>query len=456
MRAALAGGTTSSEALVMDALAACQQHDAANIMISIRAEAALARARAVDSGVCFGPLAGLPIIVKDNIAVAGEAFTGGSPAFAGHIAAADATVVARLAAAGAVVIGKANLHELAFGITSNNAWRGPVRNPYDHDRIAGGSSGGSAASVAAGIVPIALGTDTGGSGRIPHALCGCVGFRPTTGRYPADGVMLLTTTRDTISLSAMTVADIMLTDHGITGDLAPPAVAPSTLRLGVLAPFATEGLSPEVNAAFQAGLHALVAAGVDVVPVSGTELLDIDQAIGLPLVLTEATALWTDYVRETLDQSLGDFAARIASPDVRATFQRMAGPEPVITMAAYRRMMQEQLPRLRAAYHGLFHDHCLTALAFPTVVTTASLIGQDDLLEIQGVKRPLFPTMIRNTGPGSLAGVPGITLPLPVAAGGLPVGLALDAPAGADLGLLSAAAAIEAIFRDAPQATQPR
>lgn len=451
LTAAMSRGATSAEALVAAALTACRERADGNAMISLRGEAdALAEAKSIDearrAGRPLGPLAGIPLVVKDNIAVGGLPFTGGCPAFADHVAPSDASVVTRLTGAGAIVIGKANLHELAFGATSNNGWAGPVRNPHDPARIAGGSSGGSAAVVATGIVPISLGTDTGGSGRIPAALCGCVGFRPTTGRYPSDGVMLLTTVRDTISLTASHVADIALVDGLVTGEAPAGPVRLDSLRIGVLSPFASEGLTPDVRSAFAAAIEQLRAAGAAIVAVDGSELLKIDQAIGLPIVLAEARPLWIMAAQQMLGLSLDAFADRIASPDVRGTFQMMAGKEPPVSDTAYRDMRDGALVRLRQAYAEIFATRGVDLLAFPTVLTTAPPIGEDDHIVIDGVAMPLFPALIRNTGPGSLAGVPGISLPIAVAEGALPVGLALDAPAGGDAGLLAAAAAIERVL----------
>ena len=155
-------------------------------------------------------LHGIPILVKDNINTVDFLTTGGTPALANHQPSADAGVITRLKNAGALIVGKTNMHELAFGITSNNAFTGAVHNPYDRKLITGGSSGGSAAAVSAHIVPVSLGSDTGGSNRIPASLCGVCGFRPTTGRYPGDGLINLSKTRDTVGIFAHSVSDIAL------------------------------------------------------------------------------------------------------------------------------------------------------------------------------------------------------------------------------------------------------
>jgi indoleacetamide hydrolase len=445
----VANRVISVEDVVRDALNRCKDLHGLNALISIREDDAINEARAMEvSGVSAEALRGLPIIVKDNIALGGWRFTGGTPAFSDHIATTDASVVARLRAAGAIVVGKANLHEIAFGATSNNAWVGPVRNPHDHSRISGGSSGGSAAAVAAGMVTIALGTDTGGSGRIPAALCGCVGYRPTTGRYPSDGVMLLSTTRDTISLTARNVSDIIIVDEVITGHAHDEKVSAPDLCVGVLTPFADSGLSEDVRAAFEHAVNKLRQAGIKVVTVDGHELHQIDQEIGLPVVIAETYALWQSYARDILQISLSDFAKRLASPDVRAVFQHIASEAGQIPAAHYAHIVSERLPRLRQAYKELFAAAAVDVLIFPTVVTTAPLIGHDEEILIGDNVLPTFPTLIRNVGPGSLAGMPGVSVPIKRSAGELPIGLALDGQPGEDTRLLAIAAILERIVAE--------
>ena len=172
-------------------------------------------------------LAGLPILAKDNINTTAFPTSGGTAALLDHTPATDAGVVRRIEAAGGFIGAKAGMHELAFGITSNNAVTGAIHNPVDPTLIPGGSSGGTAAAVAAGIFPMGLGTDTGGSCRIPAALCGVVGFRPSTGRYPGDGIVPISHSRDTVGPMARSVRDVALMDRVLSAETA--AVGPADL-----------------------------------------------------------------------------------------------------------------------------------------------------------------------------------------------------------------------------------
>ncbi len=206
----------TSEEIVMTALDRSAKLRHLNLFTTLDQEQALGAAREIDrrraAGEDVGPMAGLPLIIKDNIDSASLPTTAGSRAFEGWQPKEDAPVLASLLKAGGVMLGKANMHEMAFGVTSNNPVYGPVRNPYDTTMISGGSSGGTAAAIAARVVVGGLGTDTGGSCRIPAALCGCVGLRPSFGRYSSAGVIPLTWTRDTPGPLARTVDDLILLD----------------------------------------------------------------------------------------------------------------------------------------------------------------------------------------------------------------------------------------------------
>jgi Asp-tRNA(Asn)/Glu-tRNA(Gln) amidotransferase A subunit family amidase len=388
-----------------------------------------------------GELAGIPFAVKDNIDVAGLPTTAGSPLFAGHVPAVDAGVVSALREAGAVVIGKTNMHELAFGVTSNNATFGAVKNPVDPAFSAGGSSGGSAATVALGAVPFSLGTDTGGSITLPASFCGVVGFRPSTGRYPADGLVGLSWTRDTVGLHTRTVADARRVDAVIARTTATPPVAIGATVIGIPRSRYTD-VSPEVTAVAERALDALRVAGATLVDVDIPDDLALGGGPGLELVLYEAERLLTDRARQTgvVEATFADRAARIASPDVRGLAEFMAAnPFPADGYAA----AQAARWSLRRSYARIFAETGVHALLAPACPVLPPPLGVDDVVELNGRSEPLFATVTRNTAPGTVAGVPMLTLPAGLAASGLPVGMTLEGRFFGDDALLALGAEIE-------------
>ena len=216
LAAAIRRGELSPREAVQAALDRIEREDGAyNSFLTVRGEESLAEADAL--GAPSGPLHGVPLAVKDVIDVAGTRTTAASKVLADNVATADAIVVARLRRAGAIVVGKLNTHEFAFGASTTSAAFGPARNPWDTERICGGSSGGSGAAVAAGLVPGTLGTDTAGSIRIPAAFCGVTGIRPSTGRVPNRGVVPVSWTYDTVGPLARTAEDCALLLDAIAG-----------------------------------------------------------------------------------------------------------------------------------------------------------------------------------------------------------------------------------------------
>ncbi len=255
---------------VQAALERAEQLKDLNAFIILNKDGALAAAAKVDSGEKTGALAGLPIVVKDNINTADMPTTAGTPALQNARPTGNAPSLQKLLDAGAIMIGKTNMHELAFGITSTNLspFAGPVKNPYDKTRIPGGSSGGTAAAVAARIVSCGLGSDTGGSTRVPAALTGTVGLRPSVGnggperRYDdANLVVPISHTRDTIGPMGRTVADVALLDSVITGTATAQAEPLRGKRLGIPASF-WSGLDRDVEVIAKAAREKLAEAGV--------------------------------------------------------------------------------------------------------------------------------------------------------------------------------------------------
>jgi len=455
-------GELSSEQLVSELLQRAEMGNYLNAYITLDGEGALQAARQADERTGdkeqTGPLHGVPFVVKDNIEVAGLPNTAGTPALSDNIAAANAPVVQALVAAGAVVLGKTNMHELALGITSDNAAFGAVRNPYNPLLFAGGSSGGTAAAIAARMAPAGLGTDTGGSMRIPAALTGIVGFRPTKGRYPADDVTPISPTRDTPGPMARSVADIVLLDGIITDSATTREAADlSSLRLGVPQTYFHDNLDPHVEARMKQVREALAEAGVEFVEADLEDIAELNSKVAFPVVLHEVIRALPEYLQRT-DLDLTAVIEQIASPDVRAIMQEAVGPDgqagtddDAISGEDYRQAIDEFRPALQKLYADYFEEHDVDAIIFPTTPLPARPIeGSLESVLLNGEQVPTFPTYIRNMDPDSNAGIPGLTLPVGLTPAGLPIGLEIDGPAGSDGRLLSIGLALEELLPDTP------
>ena len=446
---------------VRAALERAEQLKDLNAFIVLNRDGALAAAAKVDSGETKGVLAGLPIIVKDNINTADLPTSGGTPALQHARPSRNAPSLQKLLDAGAIVIGKANMHELAFGITSTNlsSFAGPVKNPYDKTRIPGGSSGGTAAAIAARIVTCGLGSDTGGSTRVPAALTGTVGLRPSVGnggaqrRYDdANLVVPISHTRDTVGPMGRTVADVALLDSVITGSPMASAEPLRGKRLGIPASF-WNGLDRELEAVAVAARAKLADAGVILVDADMPGLFEQNAKVSFPVSLHEPVADFPAYLRASGIEgiTLADIAANIASPDVQGAFGAITAD---VFGAAYPDVMAVQRPALQKIYEAYFRDNRLDAILFPTTTAPAPLIdmekGSSEISVNGGTPAPTFDTMIRNTDPGSNAGLPGLSLFAGMTAGGLPVGLEIDGPVGSDTKLLGLGLSMEAILGSAP------
>ncbi|MCY3731262.1 MAG: indoleacetamide hydrolase, partial [Rhodospirillaceae bacterium] len=444
----MAEGTTTSEQLTATALEEIDRRSNLNAYISVDAVAAIEHARRLDQQrerqQILGPLHGIPIAVKDNVHVADVPNTAGTPLLQSFVPVEDAPVVARLKAAGAIVVGKTNLHELAFGITSVNEAFGAVGNACDPGFMAGGSSGGTAVAVAAGMAVAGLGTDTGGSVRIPAALNGIVGFRPTVGRYPAAGLTRISSTRDTVGPMARSVADVAVLDAVMTGEnVALPEVDLRGLRLGVPRRYFFDALEPRVAESVEALLTALRDEGAVLVEEDLPGIAALNEAVSFPVVLFETGVLLRDYLAEYVPtQTLETLADSIASPDVKSIIGGVVNGD--MPESAYRIAIDVDRPRLRDAYANYFALHSLDAIVFPTTPLTARpFTDVGETVVLNGEPVPTFATYIRNTDPGSNAGIPGLSIPLPVAVGEMPVGVEIDGPEGNDRQLLAIGAAIQ-------------
>jgi Asp-tRNA(Asn)/Glu-tRNA(Gln) amidotransferase A subunit family amidase len=350
---------------------------ALNAYASFDAEALRSQARQADARIAAGerlPLLGVPVALKDNIDAVGWPCAAGTGALQGRAPAADAELVLRLRAAGALVAGKAGMHELAFGITNHNAVSGAVHNPWDAERIPGGSSGGSGAVVAARLVPAAIGTDTGGSVRVPAALCGVVGLRPTVGRVPGAGIAPISATRDTGGPLARSVRDCALLDAVLSGDSSPlPAISLRGLRLGVPLDPCWDDLDDGVRACAEAALAALRAAGAELVEMALPGVAEASAEAGFPIALYEFVRDMRHYLDSrrrgiTLEQLIAGVGrcdprggvppgAAIAQPAATpvprrlraAAHQRVDFPDHAAHRSAHRRRRDGDAQRPRAA-----------------------------------------------------------------------------------------------------------
>jgi indoleacetamide hydrolase len=377
---------------------------------------------------------GLSIAVKDNVDVLGLPTRGASPALPDEPAAADAPVVAAVRAAGMRIAGKANMHELAFGITSDNPWAGRVDNPALPGHLAGGSSGGNAAAIAGGLVDAGIGSDTGGSTRIPAAFCGIAGFRPSTGRYSADGVLLLSTTFDTVGPMGRTARDLDLLDAAVTGRPPVDAAPLRGVRLAVPRAYYWDDAEPAVAAACEAALARLCDAGCVLVERDVPGLVPSIAAWHLTIVLHEAQRIWTGYAAG-LGRSLAELAAEISTPGVRAIFESLAAGD-VPGDDAYRSALAQR-DAMRATILDYVGDaDAIAAPAVPIEPPRAEPRSPD--AEIR-----LFELVTRNMLPATIVAGPSVCLP--VGGDGPPVGLLLDARPGNDERLLALALAVEAL-----------
>jgi aspartyl-tRNA(Asn)/glutamyl-tRNA(Gln) amidotransferase subunit A len=456
---AVADGRTSASDVCDAALdRIVRASDTWNAFITIAQESARARAEAVDrrrQGP--SPLAGVPVAVKDNICTAGIRTTAASRVLDGHVPLYSATVIERLEAAGAVIVGKTNCDEFAMGSSSEHSAFGAVRNPWDRTRTAGGSSGGSAVAVATRLVPLALGSETGGSVRQPAALCGVVGLKPTYGRISRYGLIAFVSSMDQVGVFGANVADVAACLSVIAGrDPRDPTSAaadvddyaatilrePSRLRIGVPRALLAEGLEPGVRDAFDESLHVLRSAGA--------EILDVD----LPHS-RYATATYAVVVMAEASSNLSRFdgvryGARAA--DTMTLEQMYSRTRALFGQEVKRRIMLGTYV-LSAGYYDAYYVKAqkvralirqdfdraferVDVVATPTSPTTAFRLGERLEDPVQMYLADAF------TASANLAGIPAISVPCGFS-DALPVGLQLTGRAWAEAVVLNAAAMYE-------------
>jgi Asp-tRNA(Asn)/Glu-tRNA(Gln) amidotransferase A subunit family amidase len=450
-------GELTSVELVNACLVRAEEGKELNVYITLDGKGALEAARHADeqrkSGQSMKPLSGIPIVIKDNIHTAGLRCTAGSPAFSHYIPSEDAPTVRKLREAGAIILGKTNMHELAFGVTGyNQAFNTGsgigVRNPYDSSRIAGGSSSGSAAALGARMALGALGTDTGGSMRIPSALNGCAALRPSAGRYSNDGLIPIAQSRDTVGPMALCMSDVALLDGIITDEYELPPIALNELRLGVPSE-CWENLDSDTKNIAEAALNKLTEHGVTFVSIDDAGLQVLNEPVGFSVVIYEAYECMVKYLNDYgHDMNIEQLMEKIGSPDVRAIYEdwvlpgKMPSESGLIDVEPlYKAAQSGGRQALRERYQTLFIQHKLDALFFPTTAIVAPIANEEANLPSN------FDYLIQNTEPAASAGLPCIQLPVGLGSStGLPVGVELDGPQWSDRRLLAIGQLLESII----------
>jgi aspartyl-tRNA(Asn)/glutamyl-tRNA(Gln) amidotransferase subunit A len=430
----LRDGTVSIPELVAACLERVEQTDQTNAYLDVFADrarsVAVAHQRLLDEGYDLGPLHGIPIALKDNIDLAGTPTTVGSKILRDNVAQEDATVTSRLKSAGAIFSGKTNMHEFAWGGTTNNPHFGACLNPWDLDRIPAGSSGGSGAAVATRSAFAALGTDTGGSVRLPASMNGVTGIRPTIGRISNTGVHPLAWTMDTVGPIAPSALDCALVFQAIAGFDTRDATTRDVpvgsmiaeihrpldgLRIALIDDYSLTALQPGVDNAFRAALATFEAAGARVTTVSLPEIAHVVDA-QIIVDACEPTAGHMGLLRER-PEDYGD--------DVRTLLQAGLAFTAVDYVQA-----QRYRSHLRERVLTLFSE--CDIIATPTIPFTAPRIGEKTVPVDGGFEDTLVGNM-KFTAVPSMTGLPAISVPCGFDEAGMPVGMQLMAPAFAEV-----------------------
>jgi aspartyl-tRNA(Asn)/glutamyl-tRNA(Gln) amidotransferase subunit A len=431
----LAAFEVSSEELVRQALERAESLSDLNAFISLFPEDALAEARALDGsrrrGDLLGPLHGIPITAKDLVWSKGRRTTSGSRIDAEFVPDKDAPALASLRGKGAVLLGKTNLHEFAYGVSNVNPHYGPARNPWDPSRISGGSSGGSAVALACGIGFGSIGTDTGGSIRIPSSFCGTVGLKPTYGRISREGVTPLSWSLDHVGPMARSVEDVSVLYEAISGEAVerpggrenPPLAG---LRLGIHQRHFFENLSPEVDASVRAAIEALETLGAAIVEENIPEI-ELQAACRNTIAFAEASS----YHEKNIRSRPGDYGE-----DTRELL-RLGLLIPAVDYLAALRARRFLVRAFRKAFEAF------DVLAAPATPAVAPPIGAGSL----DTGEELRSGLLRLPGPFNTVGFPVLSLPCGLSTKGLPIGLQLAAAPGAEPLLLRVGRELEKRIR---------
>jgi aspartyl-tRNA(Asn)/glutamyl-tRNA(Gln) amidotransferase subunit A len=439
---ALRAGKTTSEQATEQCLANIEASDRRlNAFILVMADEALRRARDADrelaGGRDLGPLHGVPISIKDLMDVHGTPTTAASRVRTARPAAADAPAIANLRAAGAVFVGKTNLHEYALGTTSEDSAFGAVRNPIDPGRSPGGSSGGSAVSVAADMAFASVGTDTGGSIRIPASACGVVGLKPSYGEVSTDGVIALSPRLDHVGPLTKSVADAWTMFRALAGELRPAPLKPSpasTVRLLVLRKYFCEFLDDDVRERFEEALRRFSAAG-----------MRVDES-----VIEHADTIVSVYQRIAPREAFLQHAATLDTVPDRYTApvrQRLEVGR-TVSLEDFTRALDDR-EVLRADVDAALAAG--DALVLPTLPIPAPRLGAD-MVPVGATEQPTRAMMLRDTQLFNLTGHPAISLPCGLTRDGLPCGLQLVGPIGQTDALIRVALTCESLLQRASAA----
>ncbi|WP_250523594.1 MULTISPECIES: amidase [unclassified Caballeronia] len=419
-------GEVSPTDLLNASLAEIELHnDGLCAFISVTEDSARKAATAAElmlsAGYDLGPLHGVPLAIKDNIGIRGQRTTAGSKILADWYPEKDATVIAKLKQAGSIFVGKTNMHEFAWGGTSANPHYGHVRNPWDTSRFPAGSSGGSGAAVAAGLCFGALGTDTGGSIRLPSAINGCVGLRPTYGRVSNSGIIPLAWSMDTAGPMTRTVEDCALIFNAIAGpdpmDLATSPCAVDDyvarldsgvrgLRIGVVPRYFFSHLQAEVKEAVEQALRTFEGLGAQLIEV---DIKHIDGNISAQLTIESAEP--STYHQDALRVRPRDYGS-----DVRALLE--VGE---MLLATHYLQAQRYRSLLRAEFIDAFRK--VDVFVCPTLPFTATTLGATKVVIENDVEEDMLSAIMQFTGVPSLTGLPSLAVPCGFDSDGLPIGM---------------------------------
>ena len=461
--AAIKGGAVTAAELAKALIAEAQAAQSINALVGFDADTFLEQAEEADQikteGARLGPLHGVPVVIKDNIDVAGFATTAATPALAGNLARRDAPVTRALRDAGAVIMAKTNMHELAFspGITKPEdggetiyGAHGAARNPYDEERSPAGSSTGTAAAIGARIAPAGLGTDTGGSVRNPAAWCGIDGFRPSMGRYSQSGVVPLSWTRDTPGPMARSVADLALLDGIISGEDGLLPVYLKGLRLGVERDYFCTDADAGILAVFDEEMRRLADAGAEIIDVSIPGLEEAVAGIGPHIAMYEVVRALPRYLAEAgTGVAIDTLIDEIAASGLGPVLNGLRGAK-AISEDDYRITMDQLRPALQKSYADCFAGNNLDALVFPATLNLPYKLQEPGVHRHRGKDISDFAASGHNVQPASIGGSPGLTVAAGLTPSGLPAAIGFDGPLGTDRKLLAIGIAYEAIRPDMP------